>query len=60
MDLKKFIEAANFHPLYAKKSTKNPDMFTGAKKIAKMLLFFSTNSVFCCFEDSFEPQDGSL
>jgi hypothetical protein len=30
----KFIEVANFHPLYAEKLVKIPDMFKGVKKIA--------------------------
>jgi hypothetical protein len=28
----KFIEVATSHPLYAKKTSKNPDMFKGGKK----------------------------
>jgi hypothetical protein len=58
--LEKFNEAATFHPIYAQKSAKIPDMFKGAKKFAKLLLFFSIGSVFCCFEHSFERQSDSF
>jgi hypothetical protein len=58
--LEKFTEAATFHPIYVQKSAKIPDMFKGAKKFAKLLLFFSIGSVFCCFEHSFERQSDSF
>jgi hypothetical protein len=31
----KLIKVENFHPLYAQKSAKNPDMFKGGEKIRK-------------------------
>jgi hypothetical protein len=56
----KFIEVENFNALYAEKSTKIPDMFRGAKKLAKLLLFLLTDSAYCCFEHLFESQDYSF
>jgi hypothetical protein len=52
-----FTEVETIHPLYTQQSTKNLDMFKGAKKLAKLLLFLLTDSVFCCFEHLFESQD---
>jgi hypothetical protein len=36
------------------KIAKIPERFMGGK-IVKLLLFFKTDAVFCCFEHSFEP-----
>jgi hypothetical protein len=55
--LAKFIEDARFHPIYAQKSAKIPDMFKGGEKFDKLMLFLLTIYVFCCFEHLFESQD---
>jgi hypothetical protein len=59
-DLEKFTEVAIIDPLYAQKSKKIPDMFKEDGKFAKLLVFFRTNSIFCWFEHSFEPQSDSF
>jgi hypothetical protein len=59
-DLEKITKVAIIDPLYAQKSGKNPDMFKEDRKFAKLLVFFRTDSVFCCFEHSFEPQSDSF
>jgi hypothetical protein len=56
MDLQNLLNL-NFHLQHAQKSAKFPDMFKGAKNFAKLLLFFLTDYVFCCFEHSFESED---
>jgi hypothetical protein len=56
----KFIEVATSYPLYAKKPEKILTCLSGAKKFRKLLLVFLTDSVFCCFELSFESQDDFL
>jgi hypothetical protein len=52
--LAKFTEFATFHPLHEKNQQKFLTCLRGAKKVDKLLLFFFTDSVFCCFERSFE------
>jgi hypothetical protein len=56
----RFTKVANFNPIHVKNTAKIPNMFKGVKKIAKLLLFLLTDSVFCCFEHLFESQDDFL
>jgi hypothetical protein len=60
LTLKNLLKLQLFIPYMLKKSEKNSDMFKGGKKIAKLLLFSMIDSVFCCFEHSFEPQSDSF
>jgi hypothetical protein len=55
----KFTKVENLHSLYAQNLQKFLTCLKGAKKIKLMLLFW-IDSIFFCFEHSFEPQFDSL
>jgi hypothetical protein len=60
MDLSYLYKLQLFILYLNKNIEKIGDMFKGANKFAKLLLFLLADSVFCCFEHLFESQDDSL
>jgi hypothetical protein len=59
-DYKKITEAENFILYMQKDQQKFLTCLRGRNKFATLLLFLWTNSAFCCFKHSFEPQFDSL